>query len=679
MKTTFLLGIHLHQPVDNFEWVIDKAITQCYNPFFEVMKRYPTFKFSVHCSGWLMERIALLRPSLYQTIQTMAHEGVIELLSAGYYEPILGVIPSSDRVAQIRRLNESIRKRFGQTPQGLWLTERVWESAIIPDMHRAGIRYTVLDDYHFECAGFDSSRLDGYYTTEEGGIEMGLFPISQKLRYAIPFLSVPSAIEAIHSYRRESDSAAILFDDAEKFGMWPGTHEWVYEKKWLENFVEAVLADETIHTDHYGAYFASHTSRGIAYLPNVSYEEMGEWSLRTHDALALHEAKKLPIDPKFLSGGIWKNFLVKYPQSNHIHKRMLELSLIRSKIGKKRFDTALYKLQTNDPLWHGVFGGLYLPNLRDTAYGYLIECENIRYDDHRTHLTQTHNHYPKIKAVTPKLIWEFDPRMGGQLVELDLRDKGFNYQNTLTRVQEAYHQQVVHPNPTPPPPPQGGIDTIHTAHTRNDPKLKEALIYDWYDKNSFIDHISDGGFNLETFYRCNFREYGDFANQPFDSHVEEEHFSLTREGGIYTPEYYSARISKQFSLLASHQLDFAITLETVAQGNFTYIMEHNFHFADYEQVWIEGEPLGEKGSFDLLNTLEFFDGTLHKKITLTTDKPFTLHYFQLQTLSQSEKGFDLSVQGVSVALVFELSALFCLKGSLAITDVSPKHVRQYQR
>ena len=678
MKTTFLLGIHLHQPVDNFEWVIEKAITQCYDPFFEVMKRYPNFKFSVHCSGWLMEQIALLRPSLYHTIQTMAHEGVIELLSAGYYEPILGVIPSSDRVAQIRRLNASIHKRFGQTPQGLWLTERVWESSIIPDMHRAGIRYTMVDDYHFACAGFDSSRLDGYYTTEEGGIEMGLFPISQKLRYAIPFLSVQSAIEAIHSYCKERDSAAILFDDAEKFGMWPGTYEWVYEKNWLETFVQAVLADETIQTDHYGHYFERHTSRGIAYLPNVSYEEMGEWSLRTHDALALHAAKKLPIDPKFLSGGIWKNFLVKYPQSNHIHKRMLELSSLRSKIGKKRFDTALYKLQTNDPLWHGVFGGLYLPNLRDTAYTYLIECENIRYDHHAMHLTQTHTHYPKIKVVTPKLIWEFDPQMGGQLVEWDLRDKGFNYQNTLNRVEEAYHQKVLHPSTTPPASLEGGIDTIHTAQMMVDPSLKETLIYDWYLKNSFIDHISDGAFTLENFYHCNFREYGDFANQPFESSVEEERFTFLREGGIYTPEYHPTHVEKHFSLLASHQLDFAITVHTSAQGNFTYVMEHNFHFAHYESVWIQGEPLGEHGSFTLCTSVELVDTLLHKKITFTADKPFSLHYFQLKTLSQSETGFDLSVQGVSLALVFDLSALFSLKGSLAITDVSPKQLRHYQ-
>ena len=50
-----------------------------------------------------------------------------------------------------------------------------------------------MDDYHFQCAGFDEAILDGYYMSEEGGNEIGLFPISKKLRYAIPFLNVESS------------------------------------------------------------------------------------------------------------------------------------------------------------------------------------------------------------------------------------------------------------------------------------------------------------------------------------------------------------------------------------------------------------------------------------------------------------------------------------------------------
>lgn len=676
MKTSLLFGIHMHQPVDNFEWVIERAITSCYEPFFEVMSRYPLFRFSVHCSGWLMERIEELRPSLYKQIVNLAKSGTVEFFSAGYYEPILSVIPSQDRVGQIRRLNSAIEKKFSQTPQGLWLTERVWESALIPDLHKAGIAYTVMDDYHFQCAGFDQEVLDGYYMSEEGGIEIGLFPISQKLRYAVPFLTVEKAIDAIKSFNRESDSAAIIFDDAEKFGMWPGTNEWVYQKGWLEKFVQAVLADTSIETRHYGEYFESTRPRGIAYLPNVSYYEMGEWSLRAADALQLETLKSEMGEEsyeqygvKFLKGGIWKNFFVKYPESNRLHKRTLELSRAFHN-NEGNFETSLYKLQTNDPLWHGVFGGLYLPNLRDNAYFYLIECENIRYGEERV-IVKDQNEldgYVKIKAVTSELIWRFDTALGGQLVELDVRDTCFNYQNTLTRRPEAYHQKLFAPPEEKKIPLEEGIDTIHHVSVAVDESLRDALIYDWYLKNSFIDHISDDSFNGENFRHCNFKEYGDFANQPFELLQEEGRITFTREGGIYTPEKSNTRLEKSF-LFNPNGVEFSIHISSEADGVFTYVLEHNFHFSDYDALRINGELLKELGSIEQAGVLEIIDMVLAKKITIRFDQPCTVDYFQLQTLSQSESGFDLSVQGVSIAFAFEFRTVFELKGALEIMDV----------
>ena len=677
-KTKLLFGIHMHQPVDNFEWVIKHGVEVCYGPFFEVMSKYPEFRFSVHCSGWLMEQIQEFHPKLYKQIMTLAKKGSIEFFSAGYYEPILSVIPSEDRVAQIKMLNGSIASDFNQTPKGLWLTERVWESSLIPDLHRAGIKYTVMDDYHFQCAGFDEDILDGYYMSEESGKEIALFPISKKLRYAIPFLNVDSALKAIKSYDREENSAAIIFDDAEKFGMWPGTHEWVYEKGWLDTFVQAVLADETIQTMHYGEYYAQERTRGIAYLPNVSYYEMGEWSLRADDALKLEAFKQeMGHDRyekegvKFLKGGIWKNFFVKYEESNRIHKRTLELSKVRESVNRPDFDAALYKAQTNDALWHGVFGGLYLPNLRDNVYRYLIEGENIRYGQ-KSALVSDRNEldgYEKIKAVTPKYIFRFDAAHGGQLVEFDSRKSCFNWQNTLTRRKEAYHQRLLEDQQAEEiPAAEEGIDTIHHAAVDIDDTLRDAIIYDWYLKNSFVDHISDMHFNTDNFRHCTFREYGDFSNQPFDVKLGRKKVLFTRDGGLYFPEKAATRLEKSY-LPKKSGFEFGIKLSTEAKGSYNYILEHNFHFADYETVTINGEPLAEEGTVSQTRSLEVYDAYLKQNIIIELDQPCDIYYFQLKTLSQSEQGFDLSVQGISFAMVMPFSEVLNIKGSLEVVDV----------
>ena len=47
--------------------------------------------------------------------------------------------------------------------------------------------YLAVDDYHFLAAGKQIDELDGYFTTDEQDARLAVFPISQKLRYAIPF------------------------------------------------------------------------------------------------------------------------------------------------------------------------------------------------------------------------------------------------------------------------------------------------------------------------------------------------------------------------------------------------------------------------------------------------------------------------------------------------------------
>ncbi len=680
-KTTLLFGIHMHQPVDNFKEVITHAVDVCYAPFFEVVSRYSEFKFSVHCSGWLMQQIQNDHPKLFKTIVELSQKGSIEFFGAGYYEPILSVIPSRDRVAQINKLSKDIEDKFDQKPKGLWLTERVWESSLIPDLSSANIEYTVIDDYHFQSAGFDEEILDGYYITEESGKSIGIFPISKKLRYALPFVSVESAIEVIKSYKRESDSAAIIFDDAEKFGMWPGTYSWVYEKGWLEKFIQALLKDENIICEHYGAYMQKHKPRGIAYLPNVSYYEMGEWSLRADDALKLEAFKSEMGEEqynksgvKFLKGGIWKNFFVKYEESNRIHKRMLELSNVREEVNDKEYDEYLYKLQTNDALWHGVFGGLYLPNLRDNAYSYLIACETLRYGDKTLIITDESemDGYTKVKAVSPKYIFRFDTKVGGQLVEFDSKQECFNWQNTLTRRKEAYHEKILNKasqtEDIKSENASDGIDTIHNIAHRVDEEVTDALVYDWYLKNSFIDHISDKSISLDSFRHCTFREYGDFVNQPFTQKIEADTIVFEREGGIYLPQKHSASLKKSYTQTASG-FQFAIDFQTDFDYFFNYVLELNFHFAQYGKVTINGDSISIGTKKERIKLIEIEDGYLRKKITVRVDSQVDILYYPLKSVSQSEQGYELTTQCLSIALVLPYSKNFLLEGSLEVSDV----------
>ena len=672
-KVSLLFGIHMHQPVDNFGEAVDEAIELCYGPFFKTMAEYPDFKFAVHCSGWLLDEIRNKHPKIFEDMKKLTQKGAIEWISAGYYEPVLSAIPSRDRQAQINKLNEYIKKHLNAVPSGLWLTERVWESSIVPDLDMAGIRYAVVDDYHFLSSGFDSSRMDGYYQTEEGGAPLGLFPISQSLRYALPFFNVERAIETILECYKEDDSAAIIFDDAEKFGLWPKTHKWVYEEKWLKHFVEAVLAHPEIKTEHYSEYFQKNHSRGLAYLNNTSYFEMGEWSLKSEQTLALEALKEQVGNEYFenigvalIKGGIWKNFFIKYHESNYLHKRMLQHSLKQKNLNSSSLDS-LYKMQTNDVFWHGVFGGLYLPNLRDNAYRHLLEIERDQIQDRIVFEYEDINKdgYDELKVLSKSLCSVFSSRWGAQMVEFGSLDKLFNWQNTLMRRKEAYHEKIFNPKEMQTKT-SDEIETIHNSDDKIDDTLKAELVYDWHPKHSFIDHFASEAFDLESFKTLSFYELGDFANHPYE--LDTQTNTYTRKGGIYLHEHYQTEVNKRYSF-EENFLTLDLRCNTEYKQRLFYGMECNFHFAHPHHTTLNGQKVEDGITLFEIDTLTIVDTFTRKKIILKCSEKCNLSAYILNTVSQSESGFDKVAQQISFIFSIPFESKLNMQINLGVSNV----------
>ena len=630
-----LIGFHMHQPVDNFNEAVENAVNLCYRPLFETLKKYPEFRFSLHSSGWLLEQLKEKYSDVFENILYLSEKGSVEFFTAGFYEPILASIPKEDRISQIEKLNNFLKKNFNITPKGLWLTERVWEDSIIDEVRKSGVEYLMVDDYHFLCAGFNKDELDGYFYSEYNGEKIGIFPISKELRYAIPFYLPDDAVNLI-----KNKKMAIIFDDAEKFGLWPGTNEWVYKEKWLEKFIEKILNE--IKTAHYSDAF-SEKSNGICYLPNVSYYEMGEWSLRANDAI---EYKKLinrvgkdyfeKKGVKFVKGSIWKNFFVKYPESNYLHKRMIEIS-------KKKKSDSLYKLQTNDVFWHGVFGGLYLPNLRDNAYRYLCESERELFICEYTQKCDFNfDGIDEIKVVKKDFIYIFSTK-GARLIELSDKEKLFNFQNTLTRRFESYHQEIFDSNDEE----NSKITTIHNLKRKANFNVKDYLFYDRYQKVSFIDLVTDESFNMESFKKNSFNEFAKFYEKEFKN-----------EGLKFFYEDSEYKITKNFNF--DKKIDFEISLE--GKGKI-YAMEFNFHFA--EDILINGiefeEELELRG-----DSFEIVDKFTKRKIKFKFNQEMKAIFITLYTISQNEKGYSLTRQGVSFAFYREFDKILKIIGSLEI-------------
>lgn len=685
-KTSFLFGVHCHQPVDNFDHVVSHAIAKSYRPLFETLSRYDSLKTAVHFSGWLFSFIKDREPSLFRLMQKCHEKGSLEFFTGGFYEPILAAIPRKDRVGQIKMLNSFLLNNFGAKPKGLWLTERVWESAIIPDLSECGVEYAIVDDYHFLAAGMHKDKLKGSFLTEQDGCKLTLFPINKDLRYAIPFRSADKAVEMIRECGDDDDSAAILFDDGEKFGLWPKTYEWVYEKGWLEQFCEAVTENENIQSVHFSDYAATHKPRALAYLPTVSYYEMGEWSLPSDAAVQLETLRERLVAEgfgdqvdRFVKGGVWKNFFSKYSESNHLHKRTIELSTKVKTDAPKELIDALYRSQSNDALWHGVFGGLYLPCLRNAVYKYVVKCENeleklglqssceasdINFDGHK-----------EVKLSSKQLICVFASKDGAKLVELDDRSLLFNYQSTLTRRKELYHEKILHPD-LRHTENDDGIDTIHTMRIDQTQELEKLLHFDWYTKGSFVDLFVGSDFSPQTFMTNSFAEFGDFADQPFELLESGCGNTLFRRcGGLYADGVkYDVTLEKSFSLHDS-TLGFKSLAESKnieSSGRiFDYACEWNIHFAEPNAVRFNGAALIDPMAFED-DLLEIDDASMGRTIAIRLDRSAKWYLYWHSTVSQSETGFDVTIQGVSIAACVRYGesngAHTLLAGTLTIKD-----------
>jgi alpha-amylase len=317
---TFLWAVHNHQPVGNFEAVLERVHREAYAPFAAVLEAHPHVRIALHVSGCLLDWLEARHPEYVDRVGRLVDRGQIELLTGGYYEPILPAIPEEDRLGQIAKLSERLERRFGRRPEGMWVAERVWEPALAGTLARAGVRYTFLDDAHFLAAGVPARSLDRPYATEDLGRGVAVFPISRRLRYLIPFRPPEEAIAwLLERADAAPGSTATLGDDGEKFGHWPRTYGPVYEERWLDRFFGLLERNQDrIRMLFPADALAESPPPERVYLPIASYEEMMEWTLPAGIAPA-YGALKERLEREgypaaaLVRGGIWRTYLALYP------------------------------------------------------------------------------------------------------------------------------------------------------------------------------------------------------------------------------------------------------------------------------------------------------------------------------------------------------------------------------
>jgi len=470
-QISLALLLHSHQPVGNFDHVIEETYQHAYRPFIDLLQDHPRIRVNLHYTGFLLEWIENHHPEFFSKLHPLIDRGQVELFGGGFYEPILPVISDRDKRAQIHKLKEFIQSRFGVTPRGAWVTERVWEPSLAKPLAESGVEYIVLDDTHFTLAGLEAKSLNGYYCTEDAGLPLRLIPSIKSLRYTIPFREPAETLETLRRGLDSDAPAPPLFamgDDLEKFGGWPHTFEHCYTNRWLERFYgEIESAGDWLEMTTLGGYLDANPPLGRVYLPSASYEEMMTWALPLEASRELRaclaESDRLPGAERFhrfLRGGLWRNFLVKYPESNQIHKLMLgvsrrwEAAALSGPSSPERAallsaaENHLLASQCNDAYWHGVFGGLYTPHLRSGILRHLVKAECAL--DRAEGVTSPSivrsdfdcDGSEEIQVRHPAYGMVLRPADGGTVSSMRFKAAHIELVNSLARRPEEYHDEV---------------------------------------------------------------------------------------------------------------------------------------------------------------------------------------------------------------------------------------------
>ena len=276
---------------------------------------------------------------------------------------------------------------------------------------------------------------------------------------------------------------------------------------------------------------------------------MGEWTLpadaqRHYNEVrqSLKDRGELDRARAFFRGGIWQNFLAKYPEANYLHKKMVwvsdKLERAEEKLGSTVASTAarpahpleharreLYRAQCNCGYWHGLFGGLYLNYLRDAVYRHLIEAEAHAERVLGTGdkpLVDRGGHRRRSAAArsscrTARRRSYIKPDLGGGVFELDYRPKRFNLLNVLGRRAEGYHERLLEAARKQRRSGGGGPVSIHDLNAVKSAGLEELLALRPPPRLGFVDHFLAPGDDAGRRSRgAHDEELGDFAGAPYE-------------------------------------------------------------------------------------------------------------------------------------------------------------------
>ena len=511
----------------------------------------------------------------------------------------------------------------------------------------------------------------------------------------------------------------MMGDDGEKFGSWPGTFEYCWNTEhWVDRCFEAIEANrEWLSTVTPSEWLESRPPTRRVYFPTASYVEMTEWALPPDDTpvftrlLERAREKELP-EARFLRGGFWRNFMARYREINELHKQMLRASdkveaMAAAGPGgparKARALDHLYQGQSNDCYWHGLFGGIYIPHMRMATLAQLIAAEDLADaaqaaeggEPYGARLADT-----DLDAIDEVLVTArgqtvvIDLAEGAGISSWDLRASRMALGSVLRRRPEAYHERLVESEKAAQEAATGTTEaqalagegvvaggdaaaadaprTIHDTISAKEPGLAAFLHYDRHERRSGLVHLLpfDGSTTVSKLVDATYLELGDLVEGAYEPIVVEgDRLVLRRLGSVnFDGAARPLAVTKTFSF-GGGRLDPTLELEVSLENpggvavRFELAVEWNLNLlggghnpaAYYQTESGERTPHDAAGDTAPVRGIAFGNDFEGVRVEAVTEPAVRVAWYPVETVSNSEGGFERVYQGGSLTFLWPVS------------------------
>ena len=634
-RIRLVFGTHNSQAVGESDSVYERVYQRAYKPFLAVLNRFPEISAVLHYSGTLLEWFERRHPELLMLLAEMVKRRQVELLTGGFYEPVLPLIPNPDRLGQIEKLTTYLRTHFGRRSRGSWLAERVWDPTLASGLSTGGIEYTFVTEHHFRAVGIEGGDLFHPYLTEDLSKSVVVYPLCETLA-AMLGAGEPEQMVAALTAAADTEGRRVIcvIADGEKLGDMGESHRILYEEKWMERFLGLLVEQESVvGTVLPGTELRGTHPRAKLYFPTTSYAQLMSWlpeCLEGRGAAA--------------SGATFRQALSLYSESNLIYARMMYTHLLVNqirgdKVRRRAAREELWRGQCASAYRHGPTGGVYANRLRKTAYRAFLEAEKITRDNNGMFL-------PSINAVDFDLdgtkeylhlgpiINVFVHRIGGTVFELDFLPSCWNFADTFTRVPESYHRP-------------------------------QDRIYDRYPRRLFVDHFLSPKVRLADFARMEHEELGDFPGREYElQELDREHreLSLISEGTVAgAPVVISKRYRFKKSTI---YVRYGLENRGEEPLSVRFASELNLAFADGtpDELRISVDDERQSGEISLepteledVSAVEMRDLVNHVALRLKCDREFGLWSLPVRTVYRTAVEWRSEYQSTCLIPGWELT------------------------